>query len=175
MRVNLRRSRSNPDRPFSYRSTPGPRPGRLCSASAQGIFMSLESLKTVLPEYAKDLRLNLGSLAGEPALSDEVRAGTFIASALASRNPTVTAAVLAEFAPRLSPEALNAAKSAASIMAMNNIYYRFTHLVGGDYPTLPARLRMNVMANPAWTRRPSSYGRWPCPPSTAAACAWKAM
>jgi len=110
--------------------------------------MSLESLKTALPDYAKDLRLNLGSLATEPALSDEVRAGTFIASALAARNPAVTEAIVAEFAPRLSPEALNAAKAAASIMAMNNVYYRFTHLVGGDYPTLPAKLRMNVMAKP---------------------------
>jgi lipoyl-dependent peroxiredoxin subunit D len=110
--------------------------------------MSLESLKAALPDYAKDLRLNLGSLATEPVLSGEVRAGTFVASALASRNPAVTEAIIAEFAPHLSPEALNAAKAAASIMAMNNVYYRFTHLVGGDYPTLPAKLRMNVMAKP---------------------------
>ena len=31
---------------------------------------------------------------------------------------------------------------------MNNVYYRFTHLVGGEYPRLPAKLRMNVMARP---------------------------
>jgi alkyl hydroperoxide reductase subunit D len=31
---------------------------------------------------------------------------------------------------------------------MNNIYYRFVHLVGGDYKTLPAKLRMNAMAKP---------------------------
>jgi len=130
--------------------------------------MSLESVKAALPEYAKDLRLNLGSLAGEPALSDEVRAGTFIASALASRNPTVTAAVLAEFAPRLSPEALNAAKAAASIMAMNNIYYRFTHLVGGDYPTLPARLRMNVMAKPGVDK--ATFELWSLAVSTINGC-----
>jgi len=30
---------------------------------------------------------------------------------------------------------------------MNNIYYRFVHLAGGDYKKMPARLRMNVMAN----------------------------
>jgi AhpD family alkylhydroperoxidase len=34
-------------------------------------------------------------------------------------------------------------------MAMNNIYYRFVHLVGdADYQTMPARLRMNVIGNP---------------------------
>jgi alkyl hydroperoxide reductase subunit D len=110
--------------------------------------MSLDTLKSALPDYAKDIRLNLGSLATEPALSEEQRAGAFIVSALAARSPVVTEAIIAEFGPRLSPEALNAAKAAASIMAMNNVYYRFTHLVGGDYPSMPARLRMNVMAKP---------------------------
>jgi len=60
----------------------------------------------------------------------------------------VTEAILTEFGPRLLPEAVTAAKAAASIMAMNNVYYRFTHLVGGDYPKLPAKLRMNMMAKP---------------------------
>ena len=110
--------------------------------------MSLESLKSALPEYAKDIKLNLGSLATEPSLTVQQRAGTFIAAALASRNATVTAALAAEFGPQLSPEALTAAKAAAAIMAMNNVYYRFTHLVGGDYSNMPARLRMNVMARP---------------------------
>jgi lipoyl-dependent peroxiredoxin subunit D len=110
--------------------------------------MSIEALKNRLPDYAKDIRLNLGSLAGEPSLTAEQRAGTFIAAALASRNADVTAAVLGEFAPLLSAGALDAVRSAAAIMAMNNIYYRFTHLVGGDYPAMPAKLRMNVMARP---------------------------
>src|SRR5215467_3817194 len=111
--------------------------------------MSIETLKARLPEHARDLRLNLSSLVSEPGLSEQQRAGAFIASALAARNAEVTAAVLAEFAPRLSAEALAAAKAAAAIMAMNNIYYRFTHLASApDYRTLPARLRMNVMAKP---------------------------
>ena len=111
--------------------------------------MSVEHLKNRLPEYAKDLKLNLSSLAAEPSLSEQQRAGTFIATALASRNAEVTASITAEFAPKLSPEALNAARAAASIMAMNNIYYRFTHLASSpDYRTLPAKLRMNVIGKP---------------------------
>jgi alkyl hydroperoxide reductase subunit D len=110
--------------------------------------MSLEALKSRVPDYARDIRLNLGSLSGEPSLTAEQRAGTFVAAALASRNTEVTAAIVAEFAPHLSSEALEAAKAAASIMAMNNVYYRFTHLVGGDYANMPAKLRMNVMAKP---------------------------
>jgi lipoyl-dependent peroxiredoxin subunit D len=110
--------------------------------------MSLDALKDRIPDYAKDIRLNLGSLATEPSLTAQQRAGTFVASALASRNAEVTRAILAEFGPQLSPEALNGAKAAASIMAMNNVYYRFVHLVGGDYATMPAKLRMNVMGRP---------------------------
>ncbi|MBF9234873.1 carboxymuconolactone decarboxylase family protein [Microvirga alba] len=110
--------------------------------------MSLDALKDRIPDYAKDIRLNLGSLATEPSLTTQQRAGCFIAAALASRNAEVTRMVLAEFGPQLSPEALNAAKAAASIMGMNNIYYRFVHMAGGDYATMPARLRMNVIGRP---------------------------
>lgn len=110
--------------------------------------MSLEALRNRLPEYAKDLKLNLGSLSTEPVLSQQQLAGTFVASAIASRNAEVTKAIVAEFAPKLSAEALTAAKAAAGIMGMNNVYYRFVHLVGGDYATLPAKLRMNVIGKP---------------------------
>jgi alkyl hydroperoxide reductase subunit D len=110
--------------------------------------VSIETLKARLPDYAKDLKLNIGSLASEPSLTTQQRAGTFVVSALASRNAEVTAAIVGEFGPQLSAEALTAAKAAAAIMGMNNIYYRFTHLVGGSYPQMPAKLRMNVMAKP---------------------------
>ena len=111
--------------------------------------MSIQNLKDHLPEYARDLKLNLGSLSAESVLNDEQKAGVFIASAIAARNPDVIEAMLAEFSPLVSPQIVNAAKAAAAIMAMNNVYYRFTHLVEKDeYQRLPARLRMNVMANP---------------------------
>jgi alkyl hydroperoxide reductase subunit D len=110
--------------------------------------MTIESLKEKLPEYAKDIKLNLGSLANEASLTTQQRAGCFIVSALASRNAEVTRAITAEFGPLLSAEALTAAKAAAAIMGMNNIYYRFVHLVGGDYEKLPARLRMNIIGKP---------------------------
>ncbi len=111
--------------------------------------MSIETLKAALPDYAKDLKLNLSSLANESLLSEQQKAGAFIASAIAARNPQVIAAVTAEFAPKLSGQALNAAKTAAALMAMNNVYYRFVHLASAaDYKTLPAKLRMNAIANP---------------------------
>jgi alkyl hydroperoxide reductase subunit D len=110
--------------------------------------MSIETLKAAIPDYAKDIKLNLGSLAMDATLTPQQLAGTFVASALASRNATVIQSIVAEFGARLSPEALAAAKAAAAIMAMNNVYYRFVHLVGGDYANMPAKLRMNVIGKP---------------------------
>jgi alkyl hydroperoxide reductase subunit D len=111
--------------------------------------MSLEALRDTLPDYAKDLRLNLSSLAGEAVLTPVQKAGMFIACAIASRNGALTRAVVAEFSPILTPEQLHAAYSAAAIMGMNNIYYRFVHLAENkEYKNLPAKLRMNILANP---------------------------
>lgn len=111
--------------------------------------MSLESLKDHLPDYAKDIRLNLSSLARETALDDQKKYGCFLASAWATGNGPLIRAVLGEVDGKLSPEAITAAKAAAAVMGMNNVYYRFVHLASAkDYKTLPARLRMNVIANP---------------------------
>jgi len=111
--------------------------------------MTIDSLKDRLPEYAKDLKLNLSSIVSEPGLTDQQRWGALLASALASRNATVIAAIGQEAGRYLSPEAVTAAKTAAAIMGMNNIYYRFLHLVNQpDYRTMPARLRMNALAKP---------------------------
>ena len=111
--------------------------------------MSLDTLKSALPEYAKDLKLNLSSLARETGLDDQKKWGTFLSVAYAVGEPQTLRAITAEAQAVLSPEALNAAKAAAALMGMNNVYYRFTHLVSNEeYSTLPARLRMNAIANP---------------------------
>ena len=112
--------------------------------------MSLDALRETLPAYAKDLSLNLSSLAGETLLSDQQKWGAFVASAHAAGSlPVIKAVEAAATDAGLSPEALTAAKAAAAIMGMNNVYYRATHLLTNkEYATLPARLRMNVLANP---------------------------
>ena len=112
--------------------------------------MSLETLRADLPAYAKDINLNLSSLAAETVLSDQQKWGAFLASAYAVGVPAVVKAVEAEAAANgLSEEAATAAKAAAAIMGMNNVYYRSLHLLHNqEYRTIPARLRMNVIANP---------------------------
>jgi alkyl hydroperoxide reductase subunit D len=111
--------------------------------------MNIDGIRALLPDYAKDLKLNLGSVLAEPGLTPQQIWGTALASAIASRNPVLREAVLADAQKHLSPAAITAAKAAAAIMGMNNIYYRFLHLVPeGDYRTMPARLRMNILAKP---------------------------
>jgi alkyl hydroperoxide reductase subunit D len=110
--------------------------------------MSIDTLKNLIPEYAKDIKLNLSTLAAEETLTTQQLWGTFLATALAGRNETVIREISAVAAQYLSAEAQNAAKAAAAIMAMNNIYYKFTGMMGADYATMPAKLRMNVIANP---------------------------
>lgn len=111
--------------------------------------MSINELKNRVPDYAKDIKLNLSSLAADETLDTQKLWGTFLASALATGNADVIAAVECDAAQNLSEAALQAAKSAAAIMAMNNVYYRFVHLASNkDYGNMPAKLRMNVIGNP---------------------------
>ena len=112
--------------------------------------MSLDTLRDALPAYAKDLSLNLSSLANETVLNDQQKWGAVLASAWAVGQPAVVKAVeAAAAAAGLTAEAANGAKAAAAIMGMNNVYYRSLHLMrNAEYRTMPARLRMNIIGNP---------------------------
>ncbi len=106
--------------------------------------MSIEALKEKIPDYAKDLRLNLSAIYSNPLLNDQQKAGCFITAALTSRNKVVIEHILADFSVKISTTVLQAAQTASALMGMNNIYYRFTHLVENEhYRQMPAKLRMN--------------------------------
>jgi alkyl hydroperoxide reductase subunit D len=111
--------------------------------------MALDELKSAVPDYAKDLRLNLGSTIGNSDLPQQQLWGTVLACAIASRSPRVLRELEPQAREQLSAEAYAAAKSAAAIMAMNNVFYRTRHLLSDpEYGTLRAGLRMNVIGNP---------------------------
>ena len=110
--------------------------------------MSVENLKSALPDYAKDLKLNLGSISRTTVLNDEQLWGTLLASAAATRNTQVLAEIGAEAADNLSAEAYQAALGAAAVMGMNNVFYRGRGFLDGKYDDLRAGLRMNIIANP---------------------------
>lgn len=114
--------------------------------------MNLDDIKSALPAYAKDLRLNLESVLSEGGAQGltvkQIRA-VALASAIAARHAPLTRAIEAFAAEQLDPVENDGVRSAATIMGMTNVYYRFTHLVANkEYETLRASLRMNVMANP---------------------------
>ncbi|HEV2284487.1 MAG TPA: carboxymuconolactone decarboxylase family protein [Steroidobacteraceae bacterium] len=117
---------------------------------------TLETIRESLPAYARDLQLNLGSVltpAGAPGLSERQIWAVALAAALASRNPAFARDVGALAATHLDAAHVTAAHSAAAIMGMNNVYYRFLHLVEDpEYAKLPARLRMNALGSPGIAR-----------------------
>lgn len=111
--------------------------------------MSLKAFADALPDFAKDIRLNVGSLLNEQQLGDQRKYGLLLACAHGSGHKPLVDAAEAEVEGKLSPEAANAARAAAAVMAMNNVYYRFTHLAGNkEYLNMPAKLRMNVIGSP---------------------------
>ena len=114
--------------------------------------MNLPDLRNSIPEYAKDLKLNLDSVlseAGAPGLDGKQVRVIALACAIAARHAPLVAAIQGFAAEQLSAEELDGARAAAAIMGMNNIYYRATHLIGNDeYAQMRAGLRMNVMARP---------------------------
>ncbi len=114
--------------------------------------MTLDTIRDALPDYARDLKLNLGTVlttGGAPGLTEKQIWAVALASAIASRNVELTRNIETLAAAHLDAAYVNGARAAAAIMGMNNIYYRFLHLVeDAEYAQLPARLRMNVIGNP---------------------------
>ncbi|SES13373.1 alkyl hydroperoxide reductase subunit D [Streptomyces sp. yr375] len=115
--------------------------------------MSLDALKSAMPDYAKDLRLNLGSVIGESGLSAQQLWGTVLATAIASRSPLVLRELAPEAKANLSPQAYTAARSTAAVMALNNVFHRTRHLLSDpEYGNLRPGLRMSVIDDPGVER-----------------------
>jgi alkyl hydroperoxide reductase subunit D len=114
--------------------------------------MTLSDLKKRIPDYAKDLRLNLTSVLSEegaPGLNETQVWGTAVACAYACRNVAFAKAIEVMATEVIGDEEVVGAKASAAIMGMNNVYYRFLHLVDDEqYGQLPAKLRMNVIGRP---------------------------
>jgi alkyl hydroperoxide reductase subunit D len=113
--------------------------------------VGLDAVKEALPDYARDLKLNLSGLANASPLSEQQLWGTVAAVAAASVPSPAVGDLDDECRAHLSPEAHSAALGAAAIMAMNNVYYRSKHLLSEagvtSYDSVPARLRMQVIGS----------------------------
>jgi alkyl hydroperoxide reductase subunit D len=110
----------------------------------------MEWVRDQLPEAARDIRLNLGTVFNSQNLNERQVHGTLVACAFAARNAELLAAAEEEVQGKLSDEDVALAKSIAATMGMNNVYYRFLHLVEDpEYAQIPARLRMQALGAPA--------------------------
>src|SRR5262245_55925760 len=99
--------------------------------------MNIEQIRDALPDYARDLKLNLGTVLTNnraPGLNEKQIWSIALASAIAARNTGFARSVEAESQTHLAATDIEGAKAATAIMGMNNIYYRFLHLVeDGEY------------------------------------------
>lgn len=114
--------------------------------------MTLEALKNEIPDFGRDIRLNLESVLSadaNPGLTPKQIWGVALASGYALESGALVKMILTEGASHLDDATVEAAKAAATIMAMNNVYYRGLHLMeDAELKKLPARLRMNVIGKP---------------------------
>jgi alkyl hydroperoxide reductase subunit D len=111
---------------------------------------AIEMLRERLPEAARDTKLNLQSVLAQSSLTPSQSWGVAVACAIATRNATVRDAVLSAALAEVDAAVVDDAQAAASLMAMNNVYYRFRHVIGkASYQEKPARLRMQRISKPA--------------------------
>ncbi|MBU6339532.1 MAG: carboxymuconolactone decarboxylase family protein [Rickettsiales bacterium] len=106
---------------------------------------NLEELKSIIPDYAKDVKINLSTLISQEnqALTSKQVFGAALASAYGTKEKTLIKILENEVQNILSDVEINAVKTSASLMAMNNIYYRFLHISEDkEYSQMPAGLRM---------------------------------
>ena len=111
---------------------------------------AVETLRNAIPDAAKDLRLNLDAVLKPGTLNEAQVWGVAVACAIAARNGPLRQAVLEDALSKVSEAVVEDAKAAAALMGMNNVFYRFRHIIGkSEYADKPARLRMQRLAQVA--------------------------
>jgi lipoyl-dependent peroxiredoxin subunit D len=109
----------------------------------------IEKLRERIPDAARDIRLNLQTVFQSSTLTPAQTWGVALASAIATRHGELARAVFADAQGKVDAKVTEDARAAAALMAMNNVYYRFRHLVSKEsYAAKPARLRMNWIGKP---------------------------
>jgi alkyl hydroperoxide reductase subunit D len=104
-----------------------------------------------IPDYAKDIRLNLDSVVKRSTLATDEAEGVALAAAFASGNSKFWTWVHSQLTNRQEAEA---ALTAAALMGMNNTWYPFVEMA--DDPQLkglPPQLRMNAIATHGGTTK----------------------
>jgi alkyl hydroperoxide reductase subunit D len=104
----------------------------------------LDQVKESIPDHAKDIRLNLDAVINRSGLDEVDAHACAFAAAIASSNGELAFEISMNGPLAGTPER-EAAKTAAALMGMNNIWYPFVEMAGDDsMKGLPAGLRMNA-------------------------------
>jgi alkyl hydroperoxide reductase subunit D len=105
----------------------------------------LTSIKNSIPDYAKDIRLNVDSTIARSSLEGNDAVGVALAAAFAAKSKVIVD--LIKNSGNISPEEIQAAMTAAALMGMNNVWYPFVEMADDeDLKTQGAQLRMNAYA-----------------------------
>ena len=106
----------------------------------------VNAIKEQLPDYAKDIRLNLDGVILRSSLAPSQAAGAALAAAFAAKSPAIVDAIRED--ATLDDAHRNAALTAAALMGMNNVWYPFVEMANDeDLKTQRPELRMNAYAN----------------------------
>jgi alkyl hydroperoxide reductase subunit D len=106
----------------------------------------ITTLKAKLPDYAKDIRLNLDAVLARSSLSPQQAMGAALSAAFAAKAPAIVQAIRGDAALEAAHQ--QAALTAASLMGMNNVWYPFVEMADdADLKTMRAELRMNAYAS----------------------------
>ena len=104
----------------------------------------VDAYKDLIPDWAKDIRLNLDSTVNRSSLDQVDAHAVALAAAFATGNKSLVAAIRADFTNE--PEHA-AALTAAALMGMNNVWYPYVDMAGDDeLKTQRPELRMNAYA-----------------------------
>jgi lipoyl-dependent peroxiredoxin subunit D len=111
----------------------------------------VDQIKEALPEYAKDTKLNLDSVIRRSTLNIDEAECVALAAAVATGNGKIVSVMLGNI---INDVERDAAMTAASLMAMNNVWYPFVEMAEDERLTgLPAQLRMNAIASHGGTTK----------------------
>lgn len=111
----------------------------------------VDQLKESLPDYAKDVRLNLDSVIKRSSISEELASACALAAAFATGNGKLVSFIQSNIADEKERDA---ALAAASIMAMTNTWYPYVEMVDDEnLKGLPAQIRMNTIASHGGTTK----------------------
>ena len=106
----------------------------------------LQTIKGRIPDYAKDIRLNLDGTIARSSLEGNDAVGVALAAAFATKSKVLTDAI--RNAGVLSPEEVTGALTAAALMGMNNVWYPYVEMADdSDLAQQKAELRMNAYAS----------------------------